>query len=170
MGYTHYMRTNNWDRQDEFGWEKALPIVRKILKKYDNVVQREYDDDRKPLCTRKQIRFNGIGEDGHETFVLFNSAKQNDFGVGDNAFAFCKTARKNYDIVVCEVLLVMNSYCPHLSIESDGFSGYLKEPVLDGVWDEAIENVKKYGVEYHSEIVNKREPYCDMMPVLDSVR
>ena len=28
------MRTDNWSRQDEIGWEKALPIVRKILKRY----------------------------------------------------------------------------------------------------------------------------------------
>ncbi|MFW5887885.1 MAG: hypothetical protein ACOCUH_03700 [Bacteriovoracia bacterium] len=166
--YTHYMNTDHWSRQDEIGWEKALPIVRKILKKYENVIQRELDDNRKPLCTKKKIFFNGIGEDGHETFVLFNQEKQNDFSP-NKSFAFCKTARKPYDVVVCEVLLVLNAFCPHLAISSDGFSGCMEDPVLDGTWCEAIQNVGQYGIKYHQEVTNEREPYCDMEPVLDSV-
>jgi len=168
MGYTHYMKTDNWNRQDEMGWEKALPIIRKIFKDHSNLIQRDYEDERKPLCSKKKIWFNGIGEDGHESFVLNNQTSQYGFPPNES-FAFCKTARKPYDIVVCEVLLVMNAYCPHLAISSDGFSNTLKNPVLDGVWEKAIQNVKKYDVHYHSEITEEREPYCDIEPILDSV-
>jgi hypothetical protein len=168
MGYTHYMRTDNWDRQDEMGFEKGAKIVRKILKKYDNLVQREYDEDKKPLCTKKSIQFNGIGDDGHETFVLSNAKAQTDFDFNPT-FSFCKTARKPYDIVTCEVLLVMNAFCPHLAISSDGFSGYLETKEIDGEWANAVKNVKEYGIHYHIEVVEEREPYCDFMPILDKV-
>jgi len=160
MGYTHYMGADNWDRKDELGFEKALPIVRKILKRYKDLVQFECDNSKRPVVSKKQIRFNGIGEDGHETFMISNSSFE---------FNFCKTARKPYDVVVCEVLLVLNAFCPHLSISSDGFSGYLKDPQLNGSWSEAIQNVGQYGIMYHSEVTKEREPYCDMIPILDSV-
>ena len=168
MGYTHYTKTDNWDKQDELGWEKAIKIVRKILKKYANVVQFEFDDDKKPVCTKKMIRFNGIGDDGHETFILLNAEHQSNFDY-NSTFSFCKTARKPYDIVVCEVLLAVNALCPHLSISSDGFSGYLKTKEIDGEWQNAIDNVKEYGINYHVEVTEEREPYCDMEPILDSV-
>ena len=160
MGYTHYTRADNWDRQDELGFEKALPIVRKILKRYKDLVQFECDNPKRPVVSKKQIRFNGIGEDGHETFMLSNSSFE---------FNFCKTARKPYDVVVCEVLLVLNAFCPHLSISSDGFSSCLDNPQLDGTWPEAIQNVGQYGIVYHAEVTEEREPYCDMMPILDSI-
>jgi len=168
MGYTNYMRTDNWNRQDELGWEKAIKVVRKILKKYANVVQFELDDDKKPVCTKKMIRFNGIGDDGHETFILLNTERQSDFDY-NSTFSFCKTARKPYDIVVCEVLLAVNAFCSHLSISSDGFSGLLETKEIDGEWQNAIDNVKEYGINYHVEVTEEREPYCDMEPILDSV-
>lgn len=167
MGYTHYMQTDNWDRQDEIGWEKALPIIRKILKRHKDTVQFEMDNPKRPVVSKKQIRFNGIGENGHETFLIVNSEDQG--GYGNKSFCFCKTARKPYDIVACEVLLVLNAFCPHLSIGSDGFSGYLEDKNLDGTWNEAIQNIGQYGIIYHSEVVNECEPYCDMMPILDSI-
>ena len=112
------------------------------------------------------IRFNGIGEAGHETFLFHNRKKQDPEGYGDPCFAFCKTARKPYDIVVCEVLLVLKRYMPNLEVGSDGFSGYLEEPKLDGLWPDAIENVRQYGINYQMEVTEEREPYCDMLPVL----
>jgi len=167
MGYTHYMNTDNWSRQDELGFEKALPIVRKILKRHKDIVQFECDNAKRPVVSKKQIRFNGIGKDGHETFYIGNKEKQVDLSNG--AFSFCKTSRKPYDVVVCEVLLVLNAFCPHLSVSSDGFSGYLQDAQLDGEWLTAMQNVSQYGIVYHVEVTNEREPYCDMEPILDSV-
>jgi hypothetical protein len=121
------------------------------------------------VANEKMIRFNGIRDDGHETFVFFNKkvqcAEARKWG-SNTGFAFCKTARKPYDIVVCEVLLVLKRFMPNLDVGSDGFSGYLKEPKLDGMWPEAIENVKQYGINYQMVVEKEREPYCDMLPVL----
>jgi len=68
------------------------------------------------------IYLNGIGSDGHETFVL---AHPNPTTVEDNSWCiggkpgeingFCKTARKPYDLVVCAVL------CRAKMLMGDGF-------------------------------------------------
>ena len=38
------------------------------------VVQYEVDDPRPPVVTETQVRFNGVGELGHETFVFDTGA------------------------------------------------------------------------------------------------
>lgn len=176
MGYTHYFKTPKWNARDENGWDKALPIVKKIIKKYKGILQYELDDKRKPVANKRMIRFNGIGEDGHETFLVKNSKDQN--GFSNISFGFCKTARKPYDIAVCEVCLVLQAFCPHFELSSDGFSGYVGEQTdgvtLDGTWDQAMKNVGEYGLKYHGEIVGTRggqdgkpDPYCDFEAVFD---
>jgi hypothetical protein len=181
MGYTHYIKTPNWNNRDEKGWEKALPIVKKILKKYKDILQYELDDKRKPVANKKMIRFNGIGEDGHETFLVKNNAVQTDSGYTDPSFCFCKTARKPYDIAVCEVLLVLKAYCPHIEIGSDGFYGSLAEQTdgvtMDGTWDQAMQNVKEYGLDFHAEIVGTHggrdgqpDPYCSFEIIFDGTQ
>lgn len=177
MGYTHYYNTEHWNDRDVLGWEDAIPVIQKILQKYKDRIQFESDDTRRAVVDKHLIRFNGIGENGHETFYIENKAEQNDFGTNPG-FGFCKTARKPYDIAVCEVLLVLKAYCPHLHLNSDGFVGYLedqkKKLTLDGVWDKAIENVKEYGIVCHPEIVGthggkngKPDPYCSFEIVFD---
>jgi len=181
MGYTTYVRTGKWNKRDEAGWEKALPIVKKILKKYKDIVKEECDKKGSAIANTKEIRFNGIGEDGHETFLVRNSAVQTDSGYTDPGFCFCKTARKPYDIVVSEVCLVLKAFCPHFDLDSDGFSGYLSEQTdgvkVDASWDQAMENVKEYGLDFHAEIVGthggrdgKPDPYCTFEIILDEIR
>ena len=177
MGYTHYFYTKEFTDEDKTGWKKALPIVKDILTRHANLIQYESDNRRKPVANQKMIRFNGIGEEGHETFLINAEKEQNDWG-SDPTFAFCKTARKPYDIVVCEVLLALNAFLPNLKISSDGFSGYVNDQQdglkLDGSWDQAIENVKRYGVHYHAEIEGTHggepgedDPYCSFKLVLE---
>ena len=147
MGYTHYYNGN-----DQEGYEAALPTIRKILKKYDNILRFEYNEEtKKPTANKKMIRFNGIGDDGHETFV-FETGKD---------FDFCKTARKPYDLPVCEVLLVLKHFMNDLYLNSDGFGGYLSEKKIDGCWAEAVENVKEYGINFEVVVTKERDPYCD---------
>jgi len=57
------------------------------------------------------IRFNGVEDDGHETFILtrtkrakYDYESQEEYDV-DGAFDFCKTARKPYDVLVTSSLL-----------------------------------------------------------------
>jgi hypothetical protein len=58
---------------------------------------------RKPEVSKDLIRFNGLGEDGHETFLVLRD---------EGGFAFCKTVRKPYDALVVATLALMNHYAP----------------------------------------------------------
>jgi len=144
--------------------DKALPIIKEILERYKDIIQFEEDAEEPPVCTEELIRFNGIDEDGHETFY---------FSAGKEDFAFCKTARKPYDVVVCECLLVLNHFIPALEINSDGMCGCCEQEENatlpgdciehpDGSWGEAIENVSElYGITYAPVISELRGRYFD---------
>lgn len=112
MGYTHYTRDLKFS---DSSWEKLRKDVRKLLKTLPEgvKVQREYDNDSRPLIGKDAIVFNGIGEDGHETFWL---------GKEGDAFSFCKTARKPYDLAVCCVLMLASYYAISGEISSDGIN------------------------------------------------
>lgn len=158
MGYTHYYQSN----KPVTGYEKAVPTISKILNKYKNIIQYEYDVNEPAECNADRICFNGLGNEGHETFI-FNKM---------SGFKFCKTARKAYDIVVCEVLLALNWYCPELKVSSDGMSGYspadgllvgdcVNDEDVDGTWAQAVANVKEYGIKYAIVCSNMRGKYFD---------
>jgi len=152
MGYTHY-----WSRSDMKGIKKALPVIKDIVKRYQNIIQFESSDQREPVVEENMIRFNGINEDGHETF-LFNGK--------DN---FCKTARKPYDIVVCECLIVLNHFLRDLKVGSDGMSGNVEDENVgktvknpDGMWKEALKNVSEhYNINYDPVCCNIRNQFYD---------
>jgi hypothetical protein len=58
------------------------------------------------------IRFNGVGDDGHETFCLTKEA---------SGFEFCKTAGKPYDILACAILAAAKQHAGDgLNVSSDG--------------------------------------------------
>jgi hypothetical protein len=60
------------------------------------------------------VRFNGYGEDSHETFLFSID--------GADSFNFCKTARKPYDAVVTACLIHMKEiYGALVDIGSDGY-------------------------------------------------
>eukprot|EP01036_Dinobryon_divergens_P028790 gene28790-37793_t len=83
-----------------------------IKEKYGKLISYESDDPRPPVVDDEMIRFNQA-HDGHETFLL---TKEHIIG-----FSFCKTARKEYDIVVALVLLSCHMHAPNvLDIGSDG--------------------------------------------------
>ena len=112
MGYTHY-----WKKADPIltkNWEAFTLRVKYILKtaiEDGYRLQLEFDDDKPPLVGRFTVRFNGVGADGHETFML-NRHKED--------FAFCKTAEKPYDTVVVAILVVAEVYLPGFEWSSDG--------------------------------------------------
>lgn len=84
------------------------------------MLQYEYNDARQPKINSRQIRFNGAGEDSHETFYISKS-KPKSSTLSDGAFGFCKTARKPYDVAVCLILMVIHKHAPDvLKISSDG--------------------------------------------------
>jgi hypothetical protein len=65
----------------------------------------------KPVFNSRHIMFNGIGDDSHETAVVYKGAVE---------FEFCKTARKPYDSVVVEFYKLIRKHAPSTVLESDG--------------------------------------------------
>lgn len=112
MGYTTYFKGLIFN---DVSWEKLRKDVRKLLKNLPEglKVQREYDNDSRPLIGKDAIVFNGVGDDGHETFWLDKN---------ETAFSFCKTARKPYDLVVCCVLMLASIHATSGEISSDGIN------------------------------------------------
>lgn len=69
MGYTHYWKTKNTPAQRQ-GYLMACPTIAKIVKRYIDILQYECDDAGLPVVNAERIRFNGIEDDGHETFLI----------------------------------------------------------------------------------------------------
>jgi len=134
MGYTHYWY-KNYDAETavfESKYAELLPIVEKIVRIAG--VQLEGN------VSSGYIQLNGIGSDGHETFVWLHGKSAGGFNMlmnlgededeqGDNAprfarglFAFCKTAQKDYDVVVVAILCaIQHIYGEELvKVSSDG--------------------------------------------------
>lgn len=110
MGYTHYWRKARAATPGE--WDNFTGAVRAILAvpSLSGLVQYESDDASPVQADSNTVRFNGKGDDGHETFVIGPEACD---------FDFCKTARKPYDLVVCLVLLAAQATLP-CKVSSDG--------------------------------------------------
>jgi len=108
MGYTHYWKNEGFTPEQ---WGEACEISRKIIDASAVPVQFEYDQDDDPEVSPSLIRFNGVEDDGHETFYLTPVS---------DSFSFCKTARKPYDEIVVAVLGALAEINPHFSWSSDG--------------------------------------------------
>lgn len=131
MGYTHY-----WEAESEITteqWEKIAQDSRKLIEASPAPIWFEDDQpEAAPHIGDGLIRFNGAGADGHETFWLDRENAE---------FAFCKTAAKPYDLVVCAILAVVKEHAPQVRVSSDGdardwaaplrwASDILKRPIL----------------------------------------
>lgn len=171
MGYTHYWDTKGWSKKDVEGYKTARPIIQDILNRYSDIIQFDYEDPKPAVASAKLVRFNGIGDEGHETFYFPIKKNQNDYNGGNDTFNFTKTARKAYDIVVCEVLLVLKAHMPGITINSDGFSEGARVgvvPAFDGEWEQAIKNVAEYyGIHYKKEVTNRRPAHLDGYEYVD---
>ena len=136
MGYTHYFKLDSGKEKFK---KEAIIDIKKIVKDYLNLLQYESDTKDIPLVNDTIIHFNGIGENGHETFCLEPDCNK-----------FCKTARKPYDLPTCEILLVLkHHYGNKFDLSSDGFYVFkedFKKKKLDENWNEAIKNIlAKFG-------------------------
>lgn len=117
MGYTHY-----WDSSkmvDKEFKNKTLAPIQYILTKAFKAGEIAFESDCPavaPLLCEDAIRFNGVGEEGHETFYL-------DIG----SRGFCKTNQKLYDKYVVAVLCIISYYHPDFVWSSDGDADDLAE-------------------------------------------
>ena len=146
MGYTHYFSIKS-----RKSFNKVLPDIKSVVKKYRDILQRNDDDSREPLVDKWEIFLNGIGDDGHDTFCLSNRCDD-----------FCKTDRKAYDLPVCIILLILKAhYGKAMVLGSDGFSSY-KNDCFDGNWDEAFIIVRQMGYNIETRIEPRKDtPYFD---------
>lgn len=94
-------------------WRHLSNAVKKIIRTTAYPIAKEYDEpNQPPTITDGLIAFNGVGDDGHETFWLERHG---------HGFNFCKTAEKPYDVVVVATLIVADAIAPGvLLISSDG--------------------------------------------------
>ena len=119
MGHTHYWGVRDgieltpaMNERWGVALERAGFVVREC--KAGQLIAWESDSDRGPE-TGDGIRFNGIADEGHETFYLPANVYEL------TPFEFCKTNHKPYDVVVCAVLAVMAHECgSFLRVWSDG--------------------------------------------------
>ena len=121
MGYTHYWNMQRVTAEDTAGYLRALPLVKELIERHQDILEAVEDNGNTlPIASEKEILFNGIGEDAHETFV-FRCPEIAEGNGGDPALRdFCKTARKPYDLPVCLVLLTLAAHMPNLELASDG--------------------------------------------------
>jgi len=134
MGYTHY-----WDTKakvSKANWNKAIVDIKKVVKASDVEIAFELDQiDIEPIFSEELIRFNGIEDDGHETFAVKRVSTKSDWN-------FCKTARKPYDILVCSCLLLLKHHKCLKGVTSDGSAKVEYDIPVDPVWELAVSLVK----------------------------
>lgn len=116
MGYTHYWKKQSDDPFDPKKWDEFIKDAQKILNTAKVIkipVQYELDDTKPPQLDKEILRFNGVDDDGHETFFMAQAAT--------SSFEFCKTAHKPYDIYVTAILVLAKStFGDDLKVSSDG--------------------------------------------------
>ena len=110
MGYTHYWSLK--EKPTRAAWQAYIAAVEAVLDSTATRLAYEYDAPRKPPeVSMAQVRFNGVGDNGHETFIVRPEVTD---------FEFCKTAQKPYDAEVVACLILANYYLPTFSWSSDG--------------------------------------------------
>jgi hypothetical protein len=125
MGYTRYWNIKN--DLDDSKFIKFKEISSQIVELFDITLDDIIIDD-------SVVRFNGVGDDAHETFVFSKKS----------GFNFCKTQRKPYDAVVCACLLTaVNIFGSDISFSSDGDNDdeRIKENLKSLIRDRKLNNI-----------------------------
>jgi hypothetical protein len=108
MGYTHYWSHRGFTPEQ---WKKATELAGKIINASSVPVQFEYDVPKPPMIDGDRIRFNGVDDDGYETFVVYRDGARGEF---------CKTARRPYDEIVVATLFALEAVNDDFTWSSDG--------------------------------------------------
>ena len=143
MGYTHYWyKKSKLSLGDWNNFQEDFEILLHGLK--DNLA---FSGDQSFEFSTNVLYFNGIGENGHETFMFERQESEKKFVQKDDdgfIFSFCKTARKPYDSAVCCALIIAKKYFgDSIKVSSDGDDE-------DG-WLEAKQNCQYalgYGIDF----------------------
>jgi hypothetical protein len=131
MGYTHYWNQTRDFTDDE--WGTICARAENVIDEYEDILCYEEDEPkRKPEVSKTCVRFNGKGEDGHETFYLPRKQEPRSpwhtSPEEEGTFHFCKTAYKPYDAAVVAVLIEVRDVAPGaITLSSDGDPGVFNE-------------------------------------------
>ncbi len=112
MGYTHYFPQKRKFTTQE--WDKIQSFAKELFKHEEDILANAYGTPgTKPSATKKEISFNGVGEEAYETCFISKAHY--------SQYNFTKTAHKEYDKVVVALLTYINHIAPNaLDISSDG--------------------------------------------------
>jgi len=125
MGYTHYwykIAELPQDKWDVFTKEAKLVLANGVAEK---VLCREYDTPNlAPVTNKKEVSFNGRGDEGGETFYFDRKQVKGIWSQMDDKgryFNFCKTNYRPYDKYVVEILRLAKKYFGEtVALDSDG--------------------------------------------------
>ena len=129
MGYTHYWTHKSRFTTDE--WRTIREDINSILTAAteSGIVLGDTSGD-SPLAAfnfidggDSVIGFNGLGDESHETFMIYQKRRPLDAGQDKSRHGcdFCKTERKAYDVAVTACLVYLESYYPKKFLaSSDG--------------------------------------------------
>jgi len=136
MGYTHYWASLK--EHDLDTWKLFIEDAKKVIDSSLIPLQYDYETACKPVITNDLIHFNGVGDEGHETFVIYRANEEN--------YGFCKTARKDYDVIVCACLILYEFHFPSVHVKSDG-------DLSDNGWTRAFNLIEKlFDGERHTQL------------------
>jgi hypothetical protein len=144
MGYTHY-----WERRPVLPAKKFKAAAEDCRRVYELLrrfpggkVQWEYDEFLPPAFGGSLIRFNGVGEDAGETFLLNRLAEREGWQrsrPGNFVGGFCKTGRAPYDKLVCACLIVLKHHLgDDFRVSSDGDDNEENWPAAREVCQEVL--------------------------------
>jgi hypothetical protein len=144
MGYTHY-----WTPPKKMSARKfkaASDDCRKLCEHLHRsngpALREDSDETSEPLFDRDIVKLNGVGEDGHETFVVVREAPD---------LTFCKTARKPYDLAVCACLIIFRHHIGEkFEVSSDGDDDEENWPAARAI----CQHLFGYGSEF--ELINRQ--------------
>jgi hypothetical protein len=124
MGFSHYFARPK--RLPARAFRAAAEDCRRVVEHLADtaglVVRLDSDEPGPPRFGPDEVRFNGVGGDGHETFAVPRAFDPRPFQRPDRGpyFDFCKTARKPYDLAVCCCLIVFrNHFGERFGVSSD---------------------------------------------------
>jgi hypothetical protein len=120
MGYTH-----SWEGPVNCSvprWEKLQEDLQKVMAARGiPLADGSGDRGTVPRVRGREICFNGVGAQAHETFAISHGQNRE--------FGFCKTAQKPYDIIVVAALVIVKEYNPDFIVSSDGDEAELQDGV-----------------------------------------
>lgn len=153
MGYTHYYKPTRFNKEQWEQYRSTCALLAAELPEKSDTAGGFYSNtpieivgphsaqlDSKPIFDNKMVAFNGKGENGCETFVVFASPKKN-----QGWTTFCKTSRMPYDLLVVACLIAAWQILD-FRFKSDAFN-----------CDETCPDLQE-GIDYYNKVVKPTVP------------